>query len=46
MKKLQKLAICLIALFALGSKAQVCVAQEPEQTYQEPETEVADNGVR
>ena len=44
MKTIQKLSICLIALFALGS--QVCVAQEPEQTYQEPETEVADNGVR
>jgi hypothetical protein len=44
MKTIQKLSICLIALFALGG--QVCVAQEPEQTYQEPETEVADNGVR
>ena len=44
MKTIQKLSICLIALCAIGG--QVCVAQEPEQTYQEPETEVADNGVR
>ena len=44
MKAIQKLSICLIALCAIGG--QVCVAQEPEQTYQEPETDVADNGVR
>ena len=37
MKKLQKLSICLIALFALGSQAQVCVAQEPEQEEQQQE---------
>ena len=36
MKTLQKLYFCLIALCAIGG--QVCVAQEPEQTYQEPET--------
>ena len=36
MKTIQKLSICLIALCAIGG--QVCVAQEPEQTYQEPET--------
>lgn len=36
MKTLQKLSFCLIALCAIGG--QVCVAQEPEQTYQEPET--------
>lgn len=37
MKKLQKLSICLIALFAWGSQAQVCVAQEPEQEEQQQE---------
>lgn len=37
MKKLQKLSICLIALFAWGGQAQVCVAQEPEQEEQQQE---------
>ena len=44
MKSLQKLSICLIALFVWGG--QMCVAQELKQTYQEPETEVSDNGGR
>ena len=37
MNRLQKLSICLIAIFALGSQAQVCVAQEPEQEEQQEE---------
>ena len=37
MKTLQKLSFCLIALFAIGSQAQICIAQEIEQT-DEPET--------
>lgn len=37
MKTIQKLSFCLIALFAIGSQAQICIAQEIEQT-DEPET--------
>ena len=37
MKTLQKLSFCIIALFAIGSQAQICIAQEIEQT-DEPET--------
>lgn len=47
MKKLLFIFSCLISIIAYGSKVNQCVAQEPEQvptqTYQEPETEVADN---
>ena len=46
MKKLLFIFSCFISIIAYGSKVNQCVAQEPEQTYQEPETEVADNGVR
>ena len=47
MKKLLFLFSGLISIIAYGSKFNQCVAQEPEQvptqTYQEPETEVADD---
>jgi tetratricopeptide (TPR) repeat protein len=44
MNKLQKLSISFIAIFALGSQTQICLAQEIEQddqqeTIQEPEQE-------
>ena len=47
MKKVLFIFSCLISIIAYGSKLNQCVAQEPEQvptqTYQEPETEVADD---
>ena len=39
MKTLQKLSFCLIALFAIGSQAQICIAQEIEQTDEQETTQ-------
>lgn len=39
MKTLQKLSFCLIALFAFGGQAQICVAQEIEQTDEQETTQ-------
>ena len=39
MKTIQKLSFCLIALFAIGSQAQICIAQEIEQTDEQETTQ-------